>query len=43
VVLTRQATLSVEMPDSNAAAQAASLSRALGQLADRIAASIPSR
>jgi uncharacterized protein len=43
VVLTRQATLSVEMPDSNAASQAASLSRALGQLADRIAASIPSR
>ncbi|MGN6805620.1 MAG: PqiC family protein [Trinickia sp.] len=43
VVLTRQATLSVEMPDSNAAGQAASLSRALGELADRIAASIPSR
>jgi uncharacterized lipoprotein YmbA len=43
VVLTRQATLSVEMPDSNAAGQAASMSRALGQLADRIAASIPSR
>ena len=43
VVLTRQATLSIEMADSGATAQAASLSRALGQLADRIAASIPSR
>jgi hypothetical protein len=43
VVLTRQTTLTAEMTDSGAAAQAASLSRALGQLADQIAASIPSR
>jgi len=43
VVLTRQTTLTAEMTDSGAAAQAASLSRALGQLADQIAASIPLR
>ena len=43
VELTRQATLTAQMTESDAAGQAASLSRVLAQLADRIAASIPSR
>ncbi len=42
VVLTRQATIEAEMTEGDATGQAASLSRALGQLADRIAASISS-
>ena len=43
VMLTQQATLYAPMTKHDAASQAASLSRILGQLADRIAASIPSR
>ena len=42
-MLTQQATLHEQMSAHGAASQAASLSRMLGQLADRIAASIPSR